>query len=210
MSTVGVASRAMNGQQSIMISGDDDGQMMIGDVQVMPTNLDTLRAQPLTLIGPATQALSDGGSIGAWRSAMEVAIRRSQTAAYIAATAERLGVKPALVKGLSRAERAELNARIDAQLKYLDGFVADLRQGRLTMAQATARANMYAGASRGTYYATRYQNLPFYPTEGSECMTNCKCSWEQKGEQFYWRLAAAEHCPTCQTRAADNPYTVSA
>jgi hypothetical protein len=37
---------------------------------------------------------------------MEVAIRRSQTAAYIAASAERLGVTPALIKGLSRIERA--------------------------------------------------------------------------------------------------------
>lgn len=176
----------------------------------MPTNLNTLRAQPLTLIGPATTTLAEGGSIAAWRTAMEQAIRRSQTAAYIAATAERLGTTPALVKGLSRAERKELDARIAEQLKYLDGFVADLKAGKLTMAQAQARAAMYAGASRGTYYATRYQGLPFYPTEGSECMTNCKCSWEQQGKQFYWRMAAIEHCPTCSSRAAGNPYTVSA
>lgn len=176
----------------------------------MPTNLDTLRAQPLSLIGPATQSLADGGSIGAWRKQMEVAIRRSQTAAYIAATAERLGTTPALVKGLSKAERAELDKRIDAQLKYLDGFVADLKAGKLTMAQAQARAAMYAGANRGTYYATLYHNLPFYPTEGSECMTNCKCSWHQEGKSYYWRMGAAEHCPTCSQRAAGNPYTVSA
>jgi hypothetical protein len=176
----------------------------------MPVSLDTLRAQPLTLIGPATQSLADGGSIGAWRKAMEQAIRRSQTAAYIAATAERLGVSPAAVKGLSRAERAELDARINAQLKYLDGFVRDLKQGKLTMAQAQARAALYAGPTRGTFYATRYSGLPFYPTEGSECMANCKCSWEQRGESFYWTLGPVEHCPTCQSRAADNPYTVSA
>ena len=176
----------------------------------MPVNLDTLRAQPLTLIGPATQTLADGGSISAWRKQMEIAIKRSQTASYIAATAERLGTTPKLIKGLSKAERAELDKRIDAQLKYLDGFVRDLRQGKLTMAQAQARAAMYSGATRGTFYATRFQGLPFYPTEGSECMANCKCSWEQKSNQFYWRLAAAEHCPTCQTRAAGSPYTVSA
>ena len=176
----------------------------------MPTNLDTLRAQPLTLIAPATQTLADGGSIGAWRKQMEVAIRRSQTAAYIVATAERLHTTPALVKGLSKAERRELDTRIAAQLKYLDGFVADLKAGKLTMAQAQARANLYAGPTRGTFYATRYQGLPFYPTEGSECKANCKCSWEQKGDSYYWRMAAAEHCPTCQTRAANNPYQVSA
>ena len=176
----------------------------------MPTNLDTLRAQPLTLIGPATQSLADGGSISAWRKAMEIAIRRSQTAAYIAATAERLGVSPAAVKGLSKAERKELDKRIAVQLKYLDGFVADLRAGKLTMAQAQARAALYPGATRGTFYATRYQGLPFYPTEGSECKANCKCNWEQKGDSYYWRMGAVEHCPTCQTRAANNPYKVEA
>jgi len=176
----------------------------------MPTNLDTLRAQPLSLIGPATQSLADGGSITAWRKAMETAIRRSQTAAYIAATAERLGVTPSAVKGLSRAERTELDARIDAQLQYLDGFVRDLRAGKLTMAQAQARAALYSGATRGAFYATRFQGLPFCPTEGSECMTNCKCRWEQQGDQFYWRMAAVEHCPTCSSRAAGNPYQARA
>ena len=175
----------------------------------MPTNLDTLRAQPLTLITPATQALADGGSIGAWRNAMEVAIRRSQTAAYIAATADRLGVAPGLVKGLSRAERAELQTRIAAQLKYLDGFVADLKAGKLTMPQAQARAALYAGAGRGTYSATRWPGLPFYPTEGSECLTNCKCSWrDEGGGSFVWVLAADEHCPTCSSRASGSPYQV--
>lgn len=176
----------------------------------MPTDLDTLRAQPLSLIGPATAALASGGSISAWRKQMEVAIRRSQTAAYIAATAERLRVSPRAVTNLSRIEQRELKARVDAQLKYLDGFVADLKAGRLTMAQAQARAALYAGPTRGTYYATRYQGLPFYPTEGSECMANCKCSWEQHGSEYLWTMHAAEHCPTCQSRAAGNPYSVEA
>lgn len=179
--------------------------------QKMPVNLTTLKDQPLTLIGPASDTLASGGPIGAWRKVMEVAIRRSQTAAYIAATAERLGVAPSLVKKPSRAERVELDARINAQLKYLDGFVADLKAGKLTMAQAQARADLYAGATRGTFYATRYLGLPFYPTEGSECMANCKCSWrDEGGGSFVWVQSAAEHCPTCNQRAAGNPYKVSA
>lgn len=144
----------------------------------MPTNLDTLRAQPLGLIGPATQTLADGGSIGAWRKAMEIAIRRSQTAAYIAATAERLGTTPKLIKGLSKAERAELDKRIAAQLKYLDGFVADLKAGKLTMAQAQARANLYAGATKQGYYAARWGDwiIPDHLLPGNQiCRTNCGC-----------------------------------
>lgn len=177
----------------------------------MPTNLDTLRDQPLTLIAPATQSLADGGSIAAWRKAMEVAIRRSQTAAYIAATAERLGVKPSLVKGLSKAERVELDKRIDAQLKYLDGFVADLRAGKLTMAQAQARAALYSGATRGTFYATRYPGLNAYPGDGgTPCLGNCKCSLEQRDGGLWWVLHPAEHCSGCLSRASGSPYSARA
>jgi hypothetical protein len=176
----------------------------------MPTNLDTLRAQPLTLIGPATQSLANGGSIGAWRKAMEVAIRRSQTAAYIAASAERLGVTPALIKGLSRIERRELDARIDAQLKYLDGFVADLKAGKITMAQAQARAAMYAGSTRGTYYATRFPGLDAYPGDGgTPCKSNCKCSLEQRNGGLWWVLHPAEHCDGCVSRASASPYSIA-
>jgi hypothetical protein len=175
----------------------------------MPVNLDTLRAQPLTLIGPATQTLADGGSIAAWRRQMEIAIRRSQTAAYIAATAERLGTTPALIKGLSKAERADLNARIDAQLKYLDGFAADLKAGRLTMAQAQARANLYSGATRGAFYATRYPGLSAVPGDGSTpCLGNCKCTLEERSGGIWWVLHPAEHCGPCVDMASGSPYKV--
>jgi hypothetical protein len=192
-----------------------DGLLMLAHYRLhaelsVTTNLDTLRAQPLTLIAPATQTLADGGSIAAWRKAMEVAIRRSQTAAYIAATAERLGTSPGLIKGLSKAERAELEQRIAVQLKYLDGFVADLKAGKLTMAQAQARAALYAGPTRSTYFATRFPGLPFQPGEGTPCRANCKCTWEQKGDGYLWTLHPAEHCDGCVSRAAGNPYQVSA
>ncbi len=174
----------------------------------MPVNLDTLRAQPLTLIGPATQTLADGGSISVWRRAMEVAIRRSQTASFIAGIAERLGVPIGAVKKPSKAERKDLDKRIDYQLKYLDKFAADLKAGNMTMAQAQARANLYAGPTRSTFYATRYPDLPFQPGEGTECKANCKCEWVEKGGKYYWTLSAVEHCPTCVDRASNNPYEV--
>ena len=181
-------------------------------------NLDTLHSQPLTLIQPATQALARGGSIAAWRQAMETAIRRSQTAAMIAGVADRdfggnvraLLSKIIGVRAIAKADRAQLESRIAAQLKYLDGFASDLRDGKLTMPQAEARANLYAGPTRATFYAARYPGLPFYPGEGSECKMNCKCSWDQHGDQFSWTLHADEHCPTCVTRAGGNPYTASA
>jgi hypothetical protein len=181
----------------------------------MPVNLDTLRAQPLTLIGPATQTLADGGSIGNWRRAMEQAIRRSQTAAMIAGVAARDfggNVRALLSKiigpsALAKGDRARLEQAITAQLKYLDGFVADLRQGKLTMAQAQARAALYAGASRATFYGAQYPGLNAYPGDGgTPCMGNCKCSLEQQGDLIYWRLHPAEHCDGCVSRASASPY----
>ena len=144
-----------------------------------------------------------------WSRAMEGIIARAHTAAAIAAIADRAGVKPSegLFRGLSRIERAEIKAIVKAQLAYLKGFVA--AAPNLSEAQIAARAALYAGAVRGTFWKQRYTGLPFYPTEGSECMVNCKCSWRQQGADYYWTLHAAEHCPTCINRQSGNPYQVS-
>lgn len=166
-------------------------------------DLDRLRQLTLDAIGPAL-----GGSIGAFRRTMAQAIQRAHTAAYVAGTAERLGTTPNAIRGLSRAERKDLQKAVDAQLKYLDGFAADLKAGKLTPAQANARAALYAGPARTTYSQARFPNLPFYPGQGTECKGNCRCSWEQHEEGYYWRLGAAEHCPTCVSRESGNPYRV--
>lgn len=169
-------------------------------------NLDRLRELTLDAIRPAL-----GGSPGAFRRTMAQAINRAHTAAYIAGTAERLKVSPKAVKGLSRAERKELQATVAAQLKYLDGFVADLRAGRLTPAQASARAALYAGAPQATYGQARYPGLPFYPGDGgTPCKGNCRCSWHEEDGAHYYRLGAAEHCGGCTSRAAGNPYRIGA
>jgi len=171
------------------------------------TNLDTLRAQPLTLIGPATQTLADGGSISVWRRAMEVAIRRSQTASFIAGIAERLGVPVSAIKKPSRAERKELDKRIANQVKYLDKFAADLKAGNMTMAQAQARADLYAGAVRGGYYEARYPSLNQVPGDGQTvCLGNCKCTLDERDKGIYWTLNAGESCADCQAMAAGSPY----
>jgi hypothetical protein len=164
-------------------------------------NLERLRQLTLDAMAPAL-----GGSVAAFRRTMETAIARAHTAAYVAATAERTGASAAAVKGLSRAERTELQARITEQHRYLDGFVSDLKAGKLTPAQAEARAALYAGPARGTYYEARYPGLPFYPTSGSECKANCRCAWEESDGAYYWRRSASESCPTCVSRESHNPY----
>lgn len=160
-------------------------------------------------IASITQALVSGGSVDAWEKAMLEAIARGHAAAAIAGTAERLGVaagsKLLNERNLSKIERQGIKSAIAGQLPYLHKFADDIRAGRLSDAQIAARAGLYAGAVRSTWGAARWAGaeLPAMPTEGSECMTNCKCEWIQRSDGFYWTLTQAEHCPTCLTRASE-------
>lgn len=139
---------------------------------------------------------------------MERTITRGHTAAYVGATADRLGVSASTIKGLSREERKQLDQFVKSQRPYLTGFASDMRAGNLTDDQIRRRAELYAGPIRLTYSKTRYPNLPAHPADGSsECLAWCKCTWLERDGQMHWTLGDAEHCPTCQTRASEwNPY----
>jgi hypothetical protein len=137
---------------------------------------------------------------------MRRAIATAHTAAYYAGVKERTGIMP---KGLSKVERAELKARVEEQLKYYDAFAAQAKD--MSDPAVAARAQLYAGAIKSTYGVSRNPGLPFYPTEGSECMTNCRCEWRDDGDDSYtWVLDAKESCPTCLARADGNPYQIGA
>ena len=121
-------------------------------------------------------------------------------------------------KDMDPAARAYLAQTIAAQVKYLTGFAQDLRREDMSAALMKARAALYAGALKATYYRAKYWqwDLPFVPTEGSECMVNCTCSIDvtEAGDDtglMAWTLgehAHAETCPTCLNRADDSPFTV--
>ncbi len=138
-------------------------------------------------------------------ASMRRAIATAHSAATYAAIKERTGVMP---KGLSRAERNDLKARVAEQLKYYDKFAA--QAGDMSDAAIAARAGMYANAIKSTYGSFRNPGLPFQPGEGSECLVNCRCSWVDNGDgSFNWTLDAKESCPTCLSRADGNPYQTS-
>ena len=134
--------------------------------------------------------------------AMRKAIATAHSAATYAAIKERTGVMP---KGLSKAERADLKARVAEQLKYYDAFAA--QAGDMSEAGVVARAGMYAGAVRGTYYGARYPGLNQYPGDGStKCLTNCLCSLDERDDGIHWILDGGEHCEDCQAMAEGGPY----
>jgi len=143
-----------------------------------------------------------------FQAAMESALIKGHTAAYLAAVAERagVGVDSGLFKGLSKAERADIRTAVAAQLEYLKGFNPD----DMSEAAARARAAMYTGSIRATFEKARSPGLPFYPGEGTECLTNCRCSWQDNGDDSYtWVLSAKESCPTCLERADGGPYSAN-
>lgn len=134
--------------------------------------------------------------------AMRRSIATAHTAAYYAALKERTGVMP---KGLSKAERAELKARVGEQLGYYDTFAE--ASPDLSDAAVKSRAQMYAKAVKGTYYTGRYPGLPAYPCSGAtKCLSNCLCSLDEREDGIHWVLNDGESCSDCQAMAAGGPY----
>ena len=175
-----------------------------------PDRIAALLARDIATI---TQQLLDGGSVARWEKAMLEAITRGHSAASIAGTAERLGARAggSLLneRNLSRAERAAIRTAVAEQLPYLKGFAAEL--GTLSDAQIAARAAMYAGATRATYYKSRnagydLRSVPIPADGGTTCLTNCKCVAYEEGGRWIYETTAAEHCDACLARAAKSPY----
>lgn len=160
-------------------------------------------------------ALPNPGS-PAWQREMERIIARGHTAAWIAGQAERLGVKPdsPLISQarLSRAERAEIKAIVDAQLRYFRGFQADI--AGMSEAQIKARALLYSGATRATLYTARWGDwdVPQRLMPGNQdCVSRCLCTISIKdngdGTGMLTRAMGGteHHCTSCPPLAGDHP-----
>lgn len=109
-------------------------------------------------------------------------------------------------------------ARLAEQRFYADGFrdrlqdIVDSSDLELRLKPITSTSRMYGNSSNMTYevgfqLAIGIPILPAQPGVRTKCKTNCKCRWiprklEGGGNwDFFWRLAPAEHCPTCLARA---------
>ena len=171
---------------------------------------------PLRLVALATIAIAaiDPDS-PTWQRDMERVIARAHTAAWLAGTAERLGVPldSALLseKRLSKAERAEIKGIVEKQLDYLKGF-AEAREG-MSDAAIAARSAMYGGAARQTFLETRWGgwDIPpeLYPG-AQQCMTNCRCSAHVvdngDGTGVWVReLGSERSCEECPPLAGEHP-----
>jgi hypothetical protein len=103
-------------------------------------------------------------------------------------------------------------ARIDAQLEFLDGFRGDVEG--MTPAAIKRRARMYIHSGNVTLQqaattAIGMPLLPAYPKDFStECGFACQCFWQYETLEgngnwdVFWRLRPADHCIHCPRRAS--------
>jgi hypothetical protein len=138
-----------------------------------------LPADPLRIAALMAQSLPSADD-PAWDAKMRAVLTRGHTAAWMAGTAERLGVKPdsALFsqRRLSRAERNEIKQVVEGQLAYLKGFAQ--ARGDMSERAITARADLYPGAVKATFYAARWGDweIPAWLMPGmQQCITRCLC-----------------------------------
>lgn len=183
-----------------------------------PDRIAALLARDIAAI---TRELLSGGTVANWERQMLDAIARGHAAAAIAGTAERGIVgrgRAALAKwlgerALPKATQDEIKRAIAGQASYLRSFAADVVAGRLSDAQIAARAGLYAGATRATYYRGRWagwdlRGLPIPADGATSCVSNCKCVAYVENGRWIYELTTAEHCPECLARAARSPYAL--
>lgn len=172
-------------------------------------SVEALRGALTTAIASDTRQLLGGqSSADAWKAAMRQRLIDGHTAALLAGTADRLGLRVGgaiTARNLSRAERADIARAVAAQAPYLDRFAASL--DTLSDRQIAARAASYADSVTPTYWRAAAPSLPFFPGDGqTACLTHCACRWERRDDGYYWVLGDAEHCDGCRQRAAGSPY----
>lgn len=149
----------------------------------------------------------DAISLDDWDDEMQQVLTRHHMTSYM------LGQGGA---GLGAVETAALAVTISEQLEYLRNFKLIMQSSDEFMAGWYARAEMYASAMNSTYWSgkTKIWPLPAMPGQGTDCLTNCRCSWKEDNinaetgdGDFYWELdpfvADEQHCETCLMRAQE-------
>lgn len=122
------------------------------------------------------------------------------------------------VNNMGPVDYAALNIMLAVQRGYWDGFMGDVRSGKVTTdAGISNRMNMYTKSGR-SFHARGMAGawdvvLPAYPGEQT-CHGNCRCSWRlsrtKEGIEAYWELGGlVNNCDECLENAQQyNPYIV--
>lgn len=176
------------------------------DLSGLPPELQRVIERAISQVDDLSRQVASGSlAPDEWQAAMERLIARYfQTAAMAGLGAEDISL---LEPAISRM--------VDIQNDYLANFKAEIVSGGWVDAFA-ARAAMYASAIKQGYWlgdvvkqVGRVIPLPAMPSEGTQCLSNCKCAWRietvnaDRGDyDAYWRRHASDSCQTCVEREA--------
>lgn len=106
-----------------------------------------------------------------------------------------------------------LQTMLERQIPYANGFIDEVLAGLVTPAQMEERAALYMGAAVESYERANADDwqidLPYFPADGTLCLTNCRCSWnietviEGDSEVTYatWQTEGDDDvCAVCEER----------
>lgn len=168
-----------------------------------PAILERLIARLTEQIDDETTALELGQiTPDGWQSKLKTLIERYTASAWKAGQGG---------AALQAPDIARIKGLVQAQAEYLDNFTIEIKDGTRWENSWNSRAQMYAESIKAPYWAakTKMLPLPAMPTEGSQCLVRCRCSWdivtvdsEKNDYDAYWRLGSGESCQTCSERAA--------
>lgn len=165
------------------------------------THLITLSTN--TLASNLQPVSSNAALVQSWYDQIASQLARYASAAYMTGrgTAE-----------IDPAAKKIVTADIAEQLSYLRNFAAVIEQGNGEFMQGwRSRAQMYARSIQTPYWrgATQMLPLPAMPGQGTQCKTNCGCSWDVQqldgdgNYNCYWRRGKKDSCQTCMQREQD-------
>lgn len=157
--------------------------------------------------------LNDRLTVTEWQSEMQGLLARYHEAAYM------LGVNS---ETLTQFDLQTVDTFYLSQIAYLAAFALEMIAAGVILETLKARAEMYGGAICAPYWKGRTKgiDLPGYPGEDTECMSNCRCRWDVKtldsntgNYDAYWKLAGdtpdGRNCQTCLGRSRDwSPYII--
>lgn len=170
--------------------------------------IDLILTRTAPLFADAVRAYLAGGTPAAFERAMQQALTRTHTAAYLRGVAERSAAGRVrewlgrLVgdRALSKDDRTALRTALAEQFKYLGGFVEQL--GGMSEAQVAARAALYAASAKSTYWqAWAGTALECTPGSCPSCYSRCRCALDRRSDGVYWTGPGDAHsCGACRGR----------
>jgi hypothetical protein len=154
----------------------------------------------MTDIAGENAALADGLiTVDQWQKSVAQQLLSYHYASYMAGRG---------TDTMERTTQASINEIVGAQIDYLNAF-ADQIDAEGWRDAFGARALMYAGAAKETYWRGKTFGLPlpYYPAQGTTCLTNCGCSWrikwldeEELDADCTWVRGKSDSCATCVKR----------